>query len=415
MHTGSQAGTARATALVVTWNASKLLGDLLPTLEGLAGTVSVIVVDNCSSDGTPEALESHGWIRLIRSPRNGGFGYGNNIGLRHVRTPYVLLLNSDASVRARDVMAMADFLDRNPSCAGVQPLLRVWDWPEVTAGRGMGFNSMMEGFDLGFLRFEPHPLSIAPVEVGGVGAAAALLRSSALRDCSGFDERLFMYFEDVDLMIRLRAAGWRFALLPGLEGKHRVGFSSRRSRARSWEITSSLMLERKYGTGYLMRRAAREARIWGLGISRLRPPVWRLAGLARGMLAHVEPLRGCPVPPVSPPPEEPSQRPPESFPLDREGALRTGPGWLAGSIQRSFAGFGALSVATSGVLRVVLRAREGSHTCRIWQEKEPLVPFMLTPEASRVEAQVGPGRVYIAADDRDSMPVIEALEARLGS
>jgi N-acetylglucosaminyl-diphospho-decaprenol L-rhamnosyltransferase len=412
MHTGPS-GTARATALVVTWNASRLLGDLLQTLESLAGTVSVIVVDNCSSDGTADELARYPWIRLIRSPRNGGFGYGNNIGLRHVRTPYVLLLNSDASVRPRDVMAMADFLDRNPSCAGVQPLLRVWDWPEVTAGRGMGFNSVAEGFDLGFLRFEPHPLCTAPAEVGGVGAAAALYRFSALRDISGFDERFFMYFEDVDLVIRLRAAGWKFAVMQGLEGRHRVGSSSARASARTWEISSSILLEKKYGTGTLGRRLSREARIWALGTSRMRPPVWRLAGLARGLLTPAERLRGCPVPPVSPPPEEPPLRPPSQFRLDREGALLSGPGWMAGRGQASFAGFGSLHACRDGTLRAGMKARQGTHTCRIWQGREAGPALVLTQKTSSVQAPVRQGRIYLACDDRDGMPVIDLLEARL--
>jgi len=409
---GTQAGTARATAVVVTWNSTGLLGDLVRTLEGLAGTTSVIVVDNCSSDGTPEVLADLPWIRLIRSPRNGGFGYGSNIGLRHVRTPYALLLNSDASLRARDVMAMADFLDRHPSFAGVQPVLRAWDWPEVTAGRGMGFNSLMEAFDLGFLRFEPILSSPVPVEVAGVGAAAALLRMSALRECGEFDERYFMYFEDADLMVRLGAAGWKFAVHRGLEGRHRIGSSSRRSRAGSWEVASSLLLARKLGVPMYRRRASREARIWAFGARRMRPPLWRVPGLARGLLTHVVRMKGMNLPPSSPPMEEPQPRPPAPFPADGACLLGTGPGWVPGR-DRVFRGYCSLLADRGGLLTALMQARSGTHTARVWQGREPGEPFAVTTSPSAVKTEVGPGRVYIALDDRAGMPAVRMMELRL--
>lgn len=404
----------KTTVLVVTWNAGALLGSLLETLEGLhAAGVSVVVVDNASSDGTADSLRAVPWIRLLRNPANTGFGGGNNAGLGLVETPFVLLLNSDAHISAPDLAALSAFLEANPACAGVQPLVRAWDWPEVTTGRGVGFNSFLEGFDLGFMRFEPHPAATGPVEVHGVGAAVSLMRTSALTGCGGFDERLFMYFEDADLAIRMRASGWRFAVLPETRALHRVGFSSTRARAGSWELASSLMIARKYGSAMIPERLAREARIWAAGLRAARPPLWRLPGLLRGILTPVERMRGCPLPPVAPVHDEPPPRSAGQFTLDEAGTMRTGPGWRLSRGKPSFRGFGALTTAHAGTLRAVLKASRGTHTCRVWNAGEPGTPFILSDRESRLEAPVGQGRVYIAADDRESMPVVDVLDVVL--
>jgi N-acetylglucosaminyl-diphospho-decaprenol L-rhamnosyltransferase len=404
----------KATALVVTWNARPLLGSLLETLGGLhdAG-VPAVVVDNASSDGTADALGSIPWIRLLRNPWNAGFGGGNNAGLGLVETPFVLLLNSDAHISPADLAALSSFLDANHAFAGVQPLVRAWDWPEVTAGRGIGYNSFLEGFDLGFMRFEPHPAVTEPVEVQGVGAAVSLMRTSALMDCGGFDERLFMYFEDAELAIRMKSSGWRFAVLPRVGALHRVGFSSTRARAGSWEIASSLMIARKYGASMLPERLAREARIWGAGLLSGRPPMWRLPGLVRGLATPMERIRGCPLPPVSPIPDEPPPRSAPQFPLCASGTLRTGPGWRLSRGRASFTGFGALAAAHSGTLKAVLKASMGTHSCRVWNADAPGTPFILSGRETLIEAPVGQGRVYIAADDRDGMPVVELLDVVL--
>jgi len=417
MPAGAASGTARTTALIVTWNAMGLLEELVQTIEALMGTAAVIVVDNCSSDGTPQALEKRTGARTIRSPRNGGFGYGNNIGLRQVRTPYTLLLNSDARIGAREVMALADFLDRNPGHAAVQPLVRLWDWPEVTAGRGLGYGRWLESFDLGFLRFEPVPQVQTPVPLPGVGAAAALFRTAALREAGGFDERFFMYFEDADLCLRLGSAGWKFALLPAHEARHRTGHSSVRNRARRWEMASSALLARKFLGGRRGRLPlgwlSREAKIWAVGAMQLRPPLWRLPGLARALMSAPQQVFDARIPPSPPVTEIPGRRPLPPMVLDEGGSMVSGPGWIRSRPSPAFLGFGAVRSARDGRFKAVVRAQKGVHTCRIWAGRKPGGAFVAGPEPCRIEADMPSGRFYIACDDREDAPVIELLEAGL--
>jgi glycosyltransferase involved in cell wall biosynthesis len=89
-----------ATVVVVTWNAGELLRlalDGLAVQDLPAGTFEVVVVDNASVDGTAELVQEHyPWVRLVRNTTNLGFAGGNNSALRHVSTPFAVLLNNDA-------------------------------------------------------------------------------------------------------------------------------------------------------------------------------------------------------------------------------------------------------------------------------------------------------------------------------
>lgn len=226
------------TVITVTYNASNLVRACLAGLEGqqLAGlTMEVIVVDNASQDGTPELVQSeYPRVRVIRSVTNLGFAAGNNQALPHVRSPYVVLLNNDAVPEPYFVASLVNHMNSTtPSVAAAaarvllaEPVRAV---PVGTPGAIVGpdgtwladpsgpvtlINSTGNevradgyGLDRGWLaRSEDHHPSH---HVFGFSGAAAILRTSVLRELGGFDERLFMYYEDTDLSWRMRRHGWR--------------------------------------------------------------------------------------------------------------------------------------------------------------------------------------------------------------
>src|SRR5687768_10072967 len=88
--------------IIVSWNASKYLEECLDSLSrGVVAPYEVIVVDNASSDGSPDMVETKfPWVKLIRSQENLGFSKGNNVGIRASRGKYLALVNSDVNVFA---------------------------------------------------------------------------------------------------------------------------------------------------------------------------------------------------------------------------------------------------------------------------------------------------------------------------
>ncbi len=170
----------------------------------------VIVFDNGSRTPTPHAT--------ARSETNLGFAGGSNAALRLSTAPYVALVNNDV-VLDRDWLAyVRDALDRDPHLAAVQTIIRRPDGTIDGAGIDISngtFRQIGHGQPVGT------PLSVA----WGVSATATLYRRNAIGG-RFFEERLFAYYEDVELSARLRKDGWRTAVLPVVKATHRGSASA---------------------------------------------------------------------------------------------------------------------------------------------------------------------------------------------
>lgn len=243
------------TVVVVTYDGRHLVD---ACLGGLAAQelgdvrMDVVVVDNGSSDGTADHVEqAHPWVRLVRSPANLGFAGGNDLALRDVESRYAVLLNNDAvpdpafvrtlvttmdaaepevAALAATVLLAARFRPAGPGDAApvVGPDGTWVPDPEgvvrLVNSTGNLVRSDGYGVDRGWLaRADAHRPA---TDVFGFSGAAALLRTSALRDVGLFDERLFMYYEDTDLSWRLRLAGYRVEHCPDAVVAHEHAASS---------------------------------------------------------------------------------------------------------------------------------------------------------------------------------------------
>src|SRR5438876_7833916 len=109
---------------VVSYRTPDLLYRCLSALEGERDTLAleVTVVDNASGDGSPDLVEAEfPWVRLIRNPRNMGFGAAHNQALRETQARHLLVLNSDAAPRPGALRTLGYYLDANPDVAVVGP------------------------------------------------------------------------------------------------------------------------------------------------------------------------------------------------------------------------------------------------------------------------------------------------------
>lgn len=222
--------------LIVNYCAREQLAATLGHLEPLRDEFSeVVVVDNGSTDGSAEMVRSRfPWCRLLPLAHNPGFGAANNLGAEICPGDALLLLNSDAWPVPGALAEMASVLDREPTVAAVAPSLffpdgrRQFAWAPETGVMGEAIQKLRNRFEQSSLAHRAPPRCLWPLYgPAWLTAAVLLVRRRAFEQVGGFDERFFLFFEDVDLCRRLRRAGWKLRLAPQARAYHVKGASQR--------------------------------------------------------------------------------------------------------------------------------------------------------------------------------------------
>ena len=224
----------------------KSLAPEVARVAGEFGPVRVVVTDNASGDGSAEQIESaitengwEGWCELRRLPRNGGFAYGNNEGIRPAlessdRPRYVWLLNPDTVVLPGALATLIAFLDAHPK-AGIAGS-RLED-PDATPQRSaFRFHSVASEVDsamrLGVVtrllarRKVAPPVPETSTRTEWIAGASMLIRREVFDRIGLMDEAYFMYFEEVDFCRRAAEAGFECWYVPESRVVHLVGQAS---------------------------------------------------------------------------------------------------------------------------------------------------------------------------------------------
>ena len=198
----------------------------------------IVVVDNDSTDGSVQAARSRfPEVQVIALDRNVGFGAANNVALRETGAPLALLLNSDTLVPAGAVDTLAERLTTTNAVAVGPRLIDRQGRPEISFGPMLSplaelrqkIWHWLAGGDSGFARRAVARHLGREREVAWVTGACLLVRREAAGAAGFFDERYFMYEEDVDLCAALRAGGGRVLFTPRAEVIHRRGRSMTRA------------------------------------------------------------------------------------------------------------------------------------------------------------------------------------------
>ena len=220
--------------LVVNHDGRDHLRHCLERLAAQAGSYGeVVVVDNASSDGSARMVrESFPDCRLLALEDNLGFGAANNLAAESARGDALLLLNSDAWLEDGTLPRLAAALAADPRLALAAPELRYPDgrpqfaWAPETGVLGEAVQMLRNRFESRPWAHREPPRWLRPLlGPGWYSAACVLLRRTAFEAVGGFDEAIFLYFEDVDLCRRLRRAGWQLATVPGAVAYHVKGGS----------------------------------------------------------------------------------------------------------------------------------------------------------------------------------------------
>ncbi len=203
-------------AVVLTYNSADQVAACLDSLERSdLVDLAVTLVDNASTDGTTELLrESYGQYALTIAKRNQGFGAGCNLGIATARAAgaeYALLVNPDAVLAPDAARRLVEFMDAHPEAGAVGARTHAMTPMACGSPRLLYAGSVRGLLPLrqvvaGIERADTKD-HIAPIEVDYVWGHGMLLRLSALAEVGGFDEDFFMYYEDLDLCRRIKAAG----------------------------------------------------------------------------------------------------------------------------------------------------------------------------------------------------------------
>jgi N-acetylglucosaminyl-diphospho-decaprenol L-rhamnosyltransferase len=231
----------RWAAVVVNFEAGSLLTGCVRSLlaDTSAGDVELVVVDNASTDDSVAQLQ-HEFrdVRVVRAPGNVGYARGVNLGIAATRAPVIAVLNADTEIAMGTAGALLQRLDADARLGAIGPRIRNTDGTDYPSARSIP--SVVDAIGHGALgTFRPRnrftrryrQLDADPGvarSVDWLSGAALWLRRSAVDDVGGWDERYFMYFEDVDLCWRLRRAGWGVQYEPAGGVLHVQGVSTSR-------------------------------------------------------------------------------------------------------------------------------------------------------------------------------------------
>ena len=260
--------------VIVSWNTRDLLRDCLTSVFASSGgatgegfTFRVVVVDNASTDGSAAMVsESFPRAELIASPVNGGYPYGNNLGLRRLgfangkagdgAAPprYALLLNPDTVVPPDALATMVRFMDEHPAYGVAGPKLvladgsldlacrRSFPSPEVSFYRMVGLSRLFPRSR----RFGRYNMTYLDpdqaTEVDSVVGAFMMVRREAIEAVGLLDEAFFMYGEDLDWAYRMRQAGYPAYYYPAVTVLHHKRAASRQSRRAQREFYRAMLI-----------------------------------------------------------------------------------------------------------------------------------------------------------------------------
>lgn len=209
----------QVSVVIPSWNSSDLLPALLDSLDADPTEVELFVVDNGSRDGTVELLRERG-VDFISLPTNRGFAQAMNLGITRTQAPFVLALNADTVVDPGAIESLSAALSADSGLGGVQPRILQLEggFPSEQASAllysaGMALTKDGRAIETGAGGSQTDVWTRRR-EIFGVCGAACMLRREMLTQLRGYDPTYVSFYEDVDLNVRGRIVGWRFAYVP---------------------------------------------------------------------------------------------------------------------------------------------------------------------------------------------------------
>lgn len=262
----------RTAVIIINYRTPDLTIDCLETLvhEIDPNRDQVVVVDNDSGDESCDRIAAQvrqngwdNWVSVLASGRNGGFSFGNNVGIKSVEAENYLLLNSDTLVRNGALQLMRQALYERDHIGLVGPRL---EWPDgtaqhscfryrspasemITAASTAPITRLLQKYSV------PLPIADSKMEPPWASFACIMIRREVIQQVGFMDEGYFMYFEDIDYCRRARQQGWAIVYEPAAHVVHLRGGSS--------DVKDALAQRRRPPRFYYESRARYFAKFYG--------------------------------------------------------------------------------------------------------------------------------------------------------
>jgi GT2 family glycosyltransferase len=218
--------------IILTYNSSRFIEDLLKSLEDYSKDSEILIVDNDSKDDTVKLAKRFSHAKVYETGKNLGFAKGINYGAKRAKGEYLLFINPDAVFKSGHFSDLVKVLEEHEKAGVVGGKLVGYDGiPEKSAGKFFNFFEaimIILGLDekIG-IRFSPNKLS----KVDFVSGGFMMVRSEIFEKLGGFDENFFMYVEDMELCFRVKKAGFETYFSPNVVISHKGQGSSNRTFA----------------------------------------------------------------------------------------------------------------------------------------------------------------------------------------
>jgi GT2 family glycosyltransferase len=242
----SASSAAALDAVVVTWNRWELTSSCLEHLFASSVPIHVIVIDNGSEDGTPDRIrEQFPQVELHENAENKGYGAAANAGIAHSTNEFVSTVNSDALVAEDYFELLLAAIKTDPklgfvSGISLDPATGLVDAAGAIFDGGLRWSPYLQGVDPDEVVADQSVIAAPPPE-------AMLYRREAFQGVGGYDEEIFAYGEDLELTLRLRAAGWKPLLVTEARDLHKGAASLGKRTAAQMRLVG-------WGRGYVAGR-----------------------------------------------------------------------------------------------------------------------------------------------------------------
>lgn len=218
--------------IIVTYNSESHISRCLKSLKNkLKANFEVIIVDNNSSDQTIREISKIKEIELKILPQdqNLGFSKANNIGVKESKGSTILFLNPDTEIEKIDSQTIVDYLS-NPDIGIIAPKLVMDDGKTQPSVMNIPtiMNAILEYWLSQKNKYSQYaPIEDKPIQVEAVYGAAMFIKRIVYEKIGGFNNKYFLYFEDIDLCRKVNEIGLKIIYYPEFIVKHSVGASSK--------------------------------------------------------------------------------------------------------------------------------------------------------------------------------------------
>lgn len=217
--------------IIVTYNSGAFIRECIQSIEKYyQNPFEIIIIDNNSTDETIDQIKKlKSIIHLFPQEKNLGFSKANNIGVSHAKGELLFFLNPDTKILDSSINLLTTYLLSHEDTGIVAPKLVNLEGVPQKSVRSLPTISgaLAEYFGDHKNAHEPYvPAGKDPVEVESVVGGAIMMKKEVYQKLGGFDERFFMYFEDLDLCRKVLHLGLKIIFLPTVTVKHKVGASA---------------------------------------------------------------------------------------------------------------------------------------------------------------------------------------------